>query len=285
MTDAVTHLRRPKDGNPPWTTFSAATAAKLAGNTARPVGTRATFSSGDAMSTTAINIDSTVNQAGHSHWRNTVKQGHQDFDQLFQSIQSGNIAGAQQAYAALDALRSGAPPAGDATASSRPASMATGEGNAIAGISSDWATLGQALKSESLDSAKGALSALEQDAATITKSRHELERQNAESIYALISSVQASAINGAPNIPTTGQAPAVQDDLNGLGNALKTGDPVSAEKLLAKLEQDLLASARTQTQEHHRHQRVSGNQESGLPIMSGAGSSAMRTFMGSAIHA
>ena len=234
------------------------------------------------MSTTAINIDSTVNQAGHGNWRNTIKQGRQDFDQLFQSIQSGNMAGAQQAYAALDALRSGAPPAGDIPASSMPASLATRSGSAVAGISSDWTTLGQALKSGSLDSAKGALSALEQDAATIAKSRHEQERQNAESVYALISSVQAS---GPPNVPTTSPASTVQDDLNGIGNALRTGDTASAEKLLAQLEQDLLASARTQTQGHHHHQAVSGNQESGMPIMGGAGSGLMPTFMGSAIHA
>ena len=239
------------------------------------------------MSTTAINIDSTVNQAGHGNWRNTIKQGRQDFDQLFQSIQSGNMADAQQAYAALDALRSGAPPAGDVPASSMPASRTAGGSNAVSGISSDWATLGQALKSGSLDSAKGALSALELDAATIAKSQHEQERQNAESVYALISSVQASAINGPPNVPMTSPASTVQDDLNGIGHSLQTGDTTSAEKLLAKLEQDLLASARMQTQGYHRHQRVSGNQESGMPMMGGAGSSAMPAFMGnaSAIHA
>jgi hypothetical protein len=239
------------------------------------------------MSTTAINIDSTVNQAGHGNWRNTIKQGRQDFDQLFQSIQSGNMAGAQQAYAALDALRSGAPPAGGAPASSIPASLTAVGSNAVSGITSDWSTLGQALKSGSLDSAKGALSALEQDAATIAKSRHEQERQNAESVYALISSVQASAINGTPNVPTTSPASTVQDDLNGIGKALQTGDTASAEKLLAKLEQDLLTSARTQTQGYHRHQGTSGNQDSGMPILGGAGSNAMPTFMGSAspIHA
>ena len=240
------------------------------------------------MTTAAINTDCTVNQAGQGSWHNTIKQGRQDFDQLFQSIQSGNMAGAQQAYAALDALRSGAPPAGDPSAS---AGLATGGRNAVSGISSDQAMHGQALQSGNVDSAKGALSALEQDAAAIAKSRHEQERQNAESVYALISSVQASAANGTPNLPGAGQAAVIQDDLNHIGQALQTRDTASAEKLLAKLEQDLLASARTQTQGYHSHHGTSGDQESGRGITgsvhAGASLSAIPAFMSiaSAIHA
>ena len=40
-----------------------------------------------------------LNQStGSSSWRTAVQQANQDFDQLYQSLQSGNLSAAQQAY-------------------------------------------------------------------------------------------------------------------------------------------------------------------------------------------
>ncbi|MCX7174774.1 MAG: hypothetical protein NT159_12815 [Proteobacteria bacterium] len=187
---------------------------------------------------------------GSSDWRSTVRQADQDFDQLYQSLQSGNLSAAQQAYTDFQKIQSGltsptTTPAGGSAATTMP--------NAV---TSDWSALGVALQSGDLPSAQGALGKLQQDAQLAWQSHLQQEAQTAQSVYALMQGVQAttSGAIAASSQPTTGS---VQDDLNALNQALQSGDSTGAQKLLAQLEQDLQASGQASGSygghRHHHH--------------------------------
>ena len=208
---------------------------------------------------TTINTDSTVSQVGSTSLRSTIRQGQQDFDQLFQSIQAGNLSAAQQSYAVIQSLRTNsAPPAATTT------DTVSATDSSLGGISADWTALGQALQSGNTASAQTVFSKLQQDALTLAETRLQQEAVNAQSVYALLQNTQASSTgtSQAGAISAATASSSVQGDLNNLSQALQTGDSTSAQQLLAKLDQDLMSSGQTQGQEqghhHHHHHRSSG---------------------------
>lgn len=215
------------------------------------------------MVTTSISTDTTVNQVSSNSLRSTIRQGRQDFDQLFQSIQAGNLTAAQQAYADIQSLRSNSASSADSSATTAADSVSAS--SATGGISADWTALGQALQSGSTDSTQTAFAKLQQDALTLAETKLQQEAANAQSVYALMQGTQTPS-----NTTSTPQTAAVtgisassnvQDDLANLSQALQGGDSSSAQQLLAKLEQDLMASGQAQGQGHHHHHHPSSGFE------------------------
>ncbi len=208
------------------------------------------------MSVSSIALDQA---SGSVSLRSSLRQAGKDFEQLFQSLQNGNLSAAQQAYASFQQVQ-----AGLASSSTAPTGSATAASNPV---TADWSSLGQALQSGSLSSAQSALGQLQQDAQAAWQSRLQQQTQNAQSVYALIQGAQGSPVTAsAAALSTNSQstAGAVQNDLSALSQALQTGDTAGAQKLLAQLEQDLQASNQAAGQtfgghnRHHHHHGVSG---------------------------
>ena len=192
------------------------------------------------MSISSVALDPS---AGTSGWRSSIRQAGQDFNQLVQALQSGDLAAAQQAYGSFQQIQAGQ------TSVTTPASTvaATTTTNPVA---SDWSAMGQALQSGSLSSAQGALGQLQQDAQSAWQTRLQQQAQNAQAVYALMQSPQgATAASGTAQAPGT----AVQNDLNALSQALQSGDSASAQTLLAQLQQDLQTSGQYYGGHHHHH--------------------------------
>jgi len=209
------------------------------------------------MSVANVGLDQAV---GLSGLRASARQANQDFEQLVQSLKSGNLSAAQQAYNSFQQIQPG-----QATSAATPAAgvAATSAATpAATPVAADWSALGQALQSGSLSSAQGALGKLQQDG----QSAWQAHVQNARMVYALMQGVQGAAA-------TSGQTSAspVQSDLNALSQALQSGDTSGAQKLLAQLEQDLQTTGQASGQphgghHHHRHGGLSGlNAASGTP--------------------
>ncbi|HUW50483.1 MAG TPA: hypothetical protein VMV75_05640 [Sulfuricella sp.] len=213
------------------------------------------------MSISDVTSNSGVSQPS---WRSTVHQAREDFAQLFQGLQAGNLSNAQQAYAALQQLRSGNPsPATTSSSTSADAGSgatapisANGTATSASSISSDWSSLGQALQSGSLTSAQDAFAKLGQDLqASIQGSGHHHHHamNKAQAVYsAMQASSSTSASATAPN-GGTDSTDSVNADLNALKLALQSGSTSSAQDLLAKLEQNLQASGHSSVHHHHHH--------------------------------
>ena len=235
------------------------------------------------MTISSVGLDQSVGSSGS---RSTIRQAHQDFDQLFQSLQAGNLNAAQQAYNSFQQIQTGL--ANSATSSS----SAVGAANPTATtnpVTSDWSALGQALQSGSLSSAQSALGQLQQDANAAWQSHLQQETQNAQSVYALMQSVQGtSPAVSTQSINGSTTANPVQNDLNSLTQALQSGDTAGAQKLLAQLEQDLQSAGQASGQNygghhhHHHHSDSSGLNNPSAPATSTPATSTPITSTGSA---
>jgi len=221
------------------------------------------------MTISSVGLDQSV---GSSSSRSAIRQAHQDFDQLFQSLQAGNLNAAQQAYNSFQQIQTGL--ANSAASSSNAVGGATPTATTNP-VTADWTALGQALQSGSLSSAQSALGQLQQDAKTAWQSHLQQEAQNAQSVYALMQSVEgASSPTGAMAASPSSAANPVQNDLNSLTQALQSGDTAGAQKLLAQLEQDLQSSGQASGQnvgQHHHHHHHGGS--SGVNVASGSAAS------------
>ena len=105
------------------------------------------------MSVSNVSSSSVVTQ---TDWRSVVNQFKQDFKQLASSLQSGDLAGAQKAYTALQQLLQSNQSGGQ----SSNAQQASSSNNPI---QNDFAALGQALSSGDLSGAQSAFSQLQTD--------------------------------------------------------------------------------------------------------------------------
>jgi|SRR5215467_16089692 hypothetical protein len=94
----------------------------------------------------------TPNTALPQTWQNVFQQRRQDFGQLAQALQSGDLSGAQQAFSDLQSLQSSNQPGTNTNSNS--------SGNPIA---NDWAALGQALSSGNLSQAQSDFAQLQTD--------------------------------------------------------------------------------------------------------------------------
>jgi hypothetical protein len=102
-----------------------------------------------------VNVYSTTAQ-------NRFQERRAEFQQLAQALQSGDLTGAQQAFAGLQQNRS--PSAAQGQNSSQ-----SGQNNSLA---ADFNTLGQALQSGDLSSAQKAFATLQKDMQTVHQAHH-----------------------------------------------------------------------------------------------------------------
>src|ERR1035437_7841459 len=212
---------------------------------------------GVIMSVTSIGLDPSQS-VGSSSARSSIHQARQDFDQIYQALQSGNLGAAQQAYSSFQQIQ-----AGLATSSMTPATSATATATTNP-VVAEWSALGQTLQSGSLTSAQDAFSKLGQDAQAAWQTHLQQETQNAQSVYALMKSAQGTTATSAATSSSAQSATgSVQNDLNALNQSLQSGDTTAAQKLLAQLVQDLQASNPSSGQNggshhHHHHGGISG---------------------------
>ncbi|HEX8986472.1 MAG TPA: hypothetical protein VF816_00805 [Rhodocyclaceae bacterium] len=195
------------------------------------------------------------------NWRSSVRQARQDFEQLFQAMQAGDVSSAQQAYAGLQQLMPGAASTNatstsstgstDSTASTTSSTGSTAASTGSAAIASDWSALGQALQSGNLSSAQSAFSQLEQDLqAKAQGAGHRHHHREVAQAQALYSAMQIGNAAGATG--TAGSGNAVSSDIGALRQALQSGDTAAAQKLLTQLQNDLQNSGFSAGHHHHR---------------------------------
>lgn len=177
-----------------------------------------------------------------SSWKSSIRKGVQDFDQLAQSLQNGNVNGAQQAYSDFQNILTGLTSAAQ-----------NGATTAGSTAQSDWNALGQALQSGSLSSAQGALGKLTQD----VQSAWQAQLQNAYSAQSLLQGTQTTSSSQGAAASTPSGTSVIQTDISALSQALQSGDSNGAQKLLAQLQQDLQAAGQstgsTNGAQHHHH--------------------------------
>jgi hypothetical protein len=117
------------------------------------------------MSVSGISSTNNLNQ---SDWQSIFSQSQQYFNALSQALQSGNLAGAQNAFSSLQQL---APNSSQNSATTTSAN-ATSSANGTSSIGSDFSALGQALQSGDLAGAQKAFAQLQQDMQTARTGHH-----------------------------------------------------------------------------------------------------------------
>ena len=200
------------------------------------------------MSISSVGSTTTANQVSATGGRSALRQARQDFEQMFQALQSGDLSSAQKAYNDLQQLRAGAAGTTTADSSGTAATSTTAVASTANPVAADWSSLGQALNSGSLSSAQDALTKLKQDAVA----QWQAKIQDAQASYALLAGTPGGG--ASTTTPTGSGGNAVQTDLSNLQSALQSGDTAGAKQVLAQLQQDLLSSGQAALHRHgHRH--------------------------------
>ena len=173
--------------------------------------------------------------------RSTSKQGKQDFEQLLEAMQKGDLAAAQQALSGIQQAQ--ATVQGNTPVST----TSTDAASAAAPLATDFSVLGSALKSGNLTAAQEAFAKLQQDFLSLRPQGSSYgSLDHAAEIYAMLQRFGATGAGG----PTTGSVNAflsTMDKVNGevgtLKQALQAGDQSLSQDTLARLLQDLRASS------------------------------------------
>jgi outer membrane protein assembly factor BamD (BamD/ComL family) len=174
------------------------------------------------MSVTGISSSGFSDYGAQSVQKNQVAQ---EFQQLGQDLQAGNLSAAQSDFATLQQLVSQAGSAASSASSSSSSSSSPSQSeNPIAQAFSQLAT----------DLKSGNLTAAQQDFAQIQKDFQNLAAQN-----------QASGDNGAelPHHHHRGGSNSINQLFEQLGQSLQSGDLTSAQSTFATLQQDLQLSS------------------------------------------
>lgn len=233
-----------------------------------------------------------------SQQQNPFQQVKQDFKQLASALQSGDLSGAQSAFASIKTLLQSQSPSGSP---------------ALAGsktIQSDFSQLGQALQSGDLSQATSAFSQLKTDvqasnpsgtgtttastgpedqytpSTSQTSSPAQQVRQdyaqlagalqsgnltNAQSAYASLAQELQTQDASSSNTTTTGSASSTSEDpistdFSALGQALSSGNLTQAQGAFSQLQGDVKTAEQTNaaqsqtapTQTHHHHHHHGG---------------------------
>lgn len=133
-------------------------------------------------------VSSSQNTYQPSRAQGDFKQVRQDFSGLVNALQSGDLAGAQNAFSALQQLMQG----------ERPGNQSQAQGNSTQNqLSTDLAAIGKALQSGDVNSAKDALTKLQQDMQAAPKGHHHHHAHRAEGANIAASSSTGSTTTGA----------------------------------------------------------------------------------------
>ena len=149
-----------------------------------------------------------------SQQQNPFRQIRQDFGQLANALQSGDLSGAQSAYSNLQQLLQSRPGASNANS------------NAPNTIQTDFASLGQALQSGDLNQAQSVFAQLQKD---LQAARHAPPAPPPDQDQY----VPSTSLQGLSIIQQ------VQQDFGQLNSALQSGDLAGAQSAYANLQQAL----------------------------------------------
>jgi ribosomal protein S20 len=213
---------------------------------------------------TVSNVSSTVNPYQpdvQSPW----KQRAQDFKALQSALQSGDLSGAQQAFAAFQKDMPASAQAAQ-TAQANSASTPNSQG------AKDFQALQSALGSGDLSGAQQAFASLQKDlqSAGSTGRRH---HHHGDSASNATQSAQGSSSSSSQKSSQGAQ------DLQALQTALTSGDLSGAQQAFAALKQDLQASG----QAGHHHHRHSGSVNGTTQAASSTSSAAATQTVGSTL--
>jgi soluble cytochrome b562 len=180
------------------------------------------------MSVSPISAVYNTYQTYQTNSQNNFSQVRQGFKNLASALQSGDLSGAQQAFAALQQLLPNSS-AGNQTQNGQP-----GSGQNTFGT--DFQALGQALKSGNLTDAQAAFSKLQQNMQSVQghhhQHRHHYGSASTQSTGSPKSNSSAQSTNGS------GQNQ-FATDFSTLGQALQAGNLTQAQSAFAKLQQDM----------------------------------------------
>ncbi len=174
--------------------------------------------------------------------RNTLKQGKQDFEQLLDAIQKGDLGAAQQALSGLQQLQPGLRAgAQDAVA---PAADSGATANGAQHLATDFATLGASLRSGNLDGAQDAFAKLQQDFRSLRQQSSQYgSLGRAAEVHAVLQQLGVTGSAAANVSSFVGTLDKIKGDAGALQQALQSGNQSLSQDALARLLQDLHASS------------------------------------------
>jgi len=164
------------------------------------------------------------------------KQRAQDFRALASALQSGDLATAQQAFAALQK---------DTPAAATGATSGTGTTNPI---TQDFQALQTALQGNDVSAAQKAFTTLRQDLRSLYRNREANEGHDGDADDQKNAASGAAATTSATRQTASGQSPMAKD-FQTLQSALQSGDLASAQQAFAAFQQDLQSLQKG----HHHH--------------------------------
>ncbi len=192
-----------------------------------------------------LNLLGTSQSEAHS----SIKQGKQDFEQLLEAVQKGDVSAAQQALSALQQVQAGVQ-GNQATAAVATDSSAANSSSALSGASplaTDFASLGTALKSGSLTSAQDAYAKLQEDLkATHRDSRQYGSLGRAAEVYSVL---QQLGVTGSGDAAGSGAGSfvsaidTVNGDVGALKQAVQSGNQSLSQDAMTRLLHDLRSSS------------------------------------------
>ena len=157
------------------------------------------------------------------------QQGQQDFKSLADALRSGDLSGAQSAFASLLSLLPNSSSSANSKTQSEAISSASSSSNGASSIISDLSALGQALQSSDLTGAQNDFLKLMQDMQSIGRGHHHHHKTSASS---------QDTTNAAETGSSTGTN-SVETDLAALSQALQSGDLKSAGNAYSQLTRDM----------------------------------------------
>ncbi len=174
-------------------------------------------------------------------FQNINAQRNQDFTQLGQALQSGNLASAQSDFAALQQLSNNSGQTSGSQTSGTQTSSTQTDGTATNPISTDFGSLAQALQSGNITTAQTDFTKLEQDLQTSgseqTSGVHHHHHHHSKSADAGENSgAQAGGTSTSASTNTIGT------DFNSLAQALQSGSITNSQSAFAQLQQDIQAA-------------------------------------------
>lgn len=177
--------------------------------------------------------------------RNTIKQGKQDFEQLLESIQKGDLAGAQQALSGLQQLPASLQ--NNLSPSAANAADSTATIGRAGPLATDFAALGSSLRNGNLTGAQDAYAKLQQDVQSLRQQGNEFgSLGRAAQVQAVL---QQLGVSGATE-PVSTRVDAfvstldkIKGDAGTLQQALQSGNASLSQEALTRLLQDLRASS------------------------------------------
>jgi len=182
------------------------------------------------MSVSPVSSVYNTYQTYKTNWQNNLSQVRQGFKNLASALQSGDLTGAQQAFAALQQLLPNSS-AGNQTQNGQ-------QGSGQNTFSTDFQALGQALKSGNLTDAQAAFSKLQQDTQSVQGHHHHHGHHHGSA--STQSTGTPTSNSGAQSTNGSGQNQ-FATDFSALGQALQSGNLSQAQSAFATLQQDMAA--------------------------------------------